>query len=88
MQARAAALLPGSRVVVCLRPEHLEYVPGGIPATLEPALPPGPTVVHEVRLRNGSTAGITEPRKAGATSIGADLARPWAIRHGRDKARP
>lgn len=29
VQARAAALPPGSRVVVCLRPEHLRFVPDG-----------------------------------------------------------
>ena len=64
--ARAAALPPGSRVVVCLRPEHLRFADGGIPATVELALPLGPTVVHEVRFGDGSTAKITEPREAGA----------------------
>ena len=70
LSAQAAALPPGSRVVVCLRPEHLRFAPdtqsGGIPAVLELALPLGPTVVHEVRFGDGSTAKITEPREAGA----------------------
>ncbi len=68
--AHTAALPPGSRVVVCLRPEHLRFASdthsGGIPAMLELALPLGPTVVHEVRFGDGSTAKITEPREAGA----------------------
>ncbi len=70
VSARAGALAPGSRVVVRLRPEHLRFdsdaQSGGIPATLELALPLGPTVVHEVRFGDGSTAKITEPREAGA----------------------
>jgi len=70
VSARAGALAPGSRVVVCLRPEHLRFAldaqSGGIPAVLELALPLGPTVVHEVRFGDGSTAKITEPREAGA----------------------
>ena len=67
--ARPGGAAPGSRVVVCLRPEHLRFAPageaGGIPATLELALPLGPTVVHEVRFPDGSTAKIVEPREAG-----------------------
>jgi len=64
--ARPAALTPGSRVVVCLRPEHLQFAPDGIPAVIELALPLGPAVVHEVRFADGSTAKITEPRERGA----------------------
>jgi putative spermidine/putrescine transport system ATP-binding protein len=67
--ARPNGAAPGSRVVVCLRPEHLRFAdadaPAGIPATLELALPLGPTVVHEVRFADGSTAKIIEPREAG-----------------------
>jgi len=68
--ARTAAMPPGSRVVVCLRPEHLRFADAGtegIPATVELVLPLGPTVVHEIRFGDGSTAKITEPREAGAT---------------------
>ena len=66
VSTRAGALAPGSRVIVCLRPEHLRFAPEGIPATVELALPLGPTVVHEVRFADRSTAKITEPREAGA----------------------
>ncbi len=66
ISVRTAALPPGSRVTVCLRPEHLRFAADCIPATLELALPLGPTVVHEVRFGDGSTAKITEPREAGA----------------------
>ncbi len=62
---------PGSRVRVCLRPEHLRFVaaeePGCFPATIELALPLGPTVVHEIRFADGTTAKVVEPREAGAT---------------------
>ena len=56
----------GSRVRVCLRPEHLRFAEAGIPATLELALPLGPTVVHEIRFQDGTTAKIVEPREAGS----------------------
>ncbi len=65
VEARPGGVAPGSRVVVCLRPEHLRFAAEGIPATLELALPLGPTVVHEVRFEDGSTAKIVEPREAG-----------------------
>ena len=65
--AKANGAAPGSRVLVCLRPEHLRFADDGIPATLELALPLGPTVVHEVRFGDGSTAKIVEPREAGGT---------------------
>ena len=64
--ARVGSASVGSRVVVCLRPEHLRFAADGIPATLELALPLGPTVVHEVRFADGTTAKITEPREAGS----------------------
>ncbi len=64
--ARPGGAQAGSRVVVCLRPEHLRFAADGIPATLELALPMGPTVVHEVRFADGSTAKIVEPRAAGS----------------------
>jgi len=64
--ARPADWAPGSRVVVCLRPEHLRFSDAGIPAVVELALPLGPSVVHEVRFADGSTAKITEARERGA----------------------
>ncbi len=66
VSARTVALSPGSRAIVCLRPEHLRFAADGIPATVELALPLGPTVVHEIRFADGSTAKIIEPREAGS----------------------
>ena len=64
--ARDAAWAPGSRVAVCLRPEHLRFGADGIPAVVELAMPLGPSVVHEIRFADGSTAKITETRERGA----------------------
>ena len=65
ISAHPGGAAPGSRVTVCLRPEHLRFAAEGIPATLELALPLGPTVVHEVRFTDGTTAKIVEPREPG-----------------------
>ena len=59
----------GSRVVVCLRPEHLRIdAPGeeGFAGVVEMALPLGPTVVHEVRTATGTALKISEPRSGGS----------------------
>ncbi|MCA3070557.1 MAG: ABC transporter ATP-binding protein [Rhodocyclaceae bacterium] len=55
---------PG-QVSVSVRPEHLVFVPpadGTINATVEFALPLGPTVVHELALDNGDRVKVTVAR--------------------------
>jgi putative spermidine/putrescine transport system ATP-binding protein len=50
---------------VSVRPEHLVFVPpadGTINATVEFALPLGPTVVHELALDNGDRVKVTVAR--------------------------
>ena len=72
---RSCAAGQGSRVTVCIRPEHItlydragEDGAGTIPATVSLGLPLGPTVVHELRFADGSTAKVTEPRSPGAAT--------------------
>jgi putative spermidine/putrescine transport system ATP-binding protein len=62
-----AALQPGMVVRVCLRPEALVVTahPDGLPATVEVGLPLGSTIVHELRLADGTALKSTEPRKSG-----------------------
>ncbi len=64
---RSCAAGQGARVTVCIRPEHmrLDGADDAIPATVGLGLPLGPTIVHEVRFADGSTAKITEPRGPG-----------------------
>jgi putative spermidine/putrescine transport system ATP-binding protein len=61
------ALQPGTAVKVCLRPEALAVTahPDGLPATVEVGLPLGSTIVHELRLADGTALKSTEPRKSG-----------------------
>jgi putative spermidine/putrescine transport system ATP-binding protein len=63
----ARPIAPGSRVVLCLRPEHLRLTEEqeGIAGVVEMALPLGPTVVHEVRVGAGRPLKIAEPRLGG-----------------------
>ena len=63
-QAPRGAVAVGGRVVVCLRPEHMR-IDGeaeGIAGVVEMGLPLGPTVVHEIRVGDGSAVKIAEPR--------------------------
>jgi putative spermidine/putrescine transport system ATP-binding protein len=62
-----AVLQPGTAVKVCLRPEALAVTahPDGLPATVEVGLPLGSTIVHELRLADGTALKSTEPRKSG-----------------------
>jgi putative spermidine/putrescine transport system ATP-binding protein len=75
IQARppTAGLSAGGRVVVCLRPEHLRFSAEGaqslgggpdqgIAGVVEMGLPLGPTVVHEVRVSDGTAIRVSEPR--------------------------
>ncbi len=65
------ALAAGDAVVVCIRPEQflMSRAPGGIAATVELGLPLGATIVHELRLADGTTLKVSEPRKAGAEPL-------------------
>ncbi|WP_434625917.1 ABC transporter ATP-binding protein [Azospirillum sp. B2RO_4] len=65
-------LRPGARVTVCLRPEHLSVVPTThinaandaetLNGVVEMGLPLGATVVHEIRIGDGSAVKVSEPR--------------------------
>ena len=55
------------RVTVCLRPEHLRVDPAANDAdtlngVVEMGLPLGATVVHEIRVGDGTAVKISEPR--------------------------
>ncbi|WP_158747125.1 ABC transporter ATP-binding protein [Acidisphaera sp. L21] len=88
---RHCAAGTGSRVTICIRPEHLQLddATTGIPATVGLGLPLGPTIVHELRFADGSTAKVIEPRTPGAAprpagtavhvTIAPDLANAFAL---------
>ncbi|MFO1023892.1 MAG: ABC transporter ATP-binding protein [Acetobacteraceae bacterium] len=61
------ALAHGAKVKVCLRPEALTVTehPDGLPATVEVGLPLGSSIVHELRLANGTLLKTAAPRSAG-----------------------
>jgi putative spermidine/putrescine transport system ATP-binding protein len=62
-----APLPPGTRVKTCLRPEALAITthPDGLPATVEVGLPLGSSIVHELRLADGTSLKSAAPRKIG-----------------------
>ena len=64
-------LAAGDAAVVCIRPEQLRILTGaaGMTATVEMGLPLGATIVHELRLADGTTVKISEPRAAGAEPL-------------------
>jgi putative spermidine/putrescine transport system ATP-binding protein len=57
-------LKQGTRVSVCIRPEHLRFNSNGdsFEATVEMALPLGASIVHEVRTSSGHLIKAAEPR--------------------------
>jgi putative spermidine/putrescine transport system ATP-binding protein len=63
----ATPLQVGSLVQVCLRPEALGLTPrpDGLPATVDVGLPLGASIVHELRLEDGTTMKSAAPRKIG-----------------------
>ncbi len=67
----SGSLATGDKVVVCIRPEQLRLsnMPGGIAATVEMGLPLGATIVHELRLADGTTLKTSELREAGAEPL-------------------
>jgi putative spermidine/putrescine transport system ATP-binding protein len=60
-------LRSGAAVLVCLRPEALALTPDpeGLPATVEIGLPLGASIVHELRLADGTSLKSAAPRKTG-----------------------
>jgi putative spermidine/putrescine transport system ATP-binding protein len=67
------SLQVGSSVHVCLRPEALALTPrpDGLPATVDVGLPLGASIVHELRLADGTTLKSAAPRKIGDEPIAA-----------------
>jgi putative spermidine/putrescine transport system ATP-binding protein len=60
-------LSPGTRVKICLRPEALVITthPDGLPAIVEVGLPLGSSIIHELRLADGTSLKSAAPRKIG-----------------------
>jgi putative spermidine/putrescine transport system ATP-binding protein len=68
---RHADLATKANVKVCIRPENLEVVSGDAPGLrghVEMSFPLGSTVVHDVRLSDGTAIKISEMRQSGATT--------------------
>jgi putative spermidine/putrescine transport system ATP-binding protein len=74
---RDADLANDAKVMVCIRPENLEVVTGdgaGLRGTVEMSFPLGATVVHDVRLSDGTAVKISEMRQGATTRApGSDL---------------
>ncbi|WP_428248581.1 ABC transporter ATP-binding protein [Ferrovibrio sp.] len=68
LAAPKTEIVSGADVVICIRPENLRFVEGAAPLTgsVELGLPLGATIVHEIRLPDGSGLKISEPRSSGA----------------------
>ena len=60
-------LTPGLAVQVCLRPEALMLTtdPAGLPAVVDVGLPLGASIIHELRLADGTSLKSAAPRKIG-----------------------
>jgi putative spermidine/putrescine transport system ATP-binding protein len=60
-------LATGTKVVVCIRPEAFMIDPmnDGLPATVELGLPLGASIVHELRLADGTALKVASPRRPG-----------------------
>ena len=66
----------GAPVQVCLRPEALAITTrsDGLPATVEIGLPLGASIVHELRLEDGTALKSAAPRKTGDEPLAAGTA--------------
>jgi putative spermidine/putrescine transport system ATP-binding protein len=73
LAASPIPLTVGAPVQVCLRPEALALTssPDGLPATVEIGLPLGASIVHELRLADGTALKSTAPRKTGDEPMAA-----------------
>jgi putative spermidine/putrescine transport system ATP-binding protein len=60
-------LVAGQEVRVCIRPEHIRFsdAADAMAGTVEMGLPLGSSVIHEVRLSDGSGVKVAAPRAAG-----------------------
>lgn len=71
----SAPLPPGiqqnARVKICIRPEHLMFSEGAgdLDGTVALGMPLGSSVVHEVRLGDGTAVKVAGPRDAGAAPL-------------------
>jgi len=90
VMVRPCAAQQGSRVTVCIRPEHmlLDGDAESIPATVGLGLPLGPTIVHEVRFGDGTTAKVTEARRPGTMPRAAGAPVHVAVAPGLAQAFP
>jgi len=90
VMVRPCAAGQGSRVTVCIRPEHmlLDGDTEAIPATVGLGLPLGPTIVHEVRFVDGTTAKVTEARRPGTMPRAAGTTVRVAVAPGLAQAFP
>jgi len=63
----------GGRVVICIRPEHLQVTgdQDGIAGVVEMGMPLGATVVHEIRIGDGQAVKVSEPHYGGARVLPA-----------------
>jgi len=71
-----AALSPGTAIVVSVRPEQLMLVPesadGAWRVRRRFAMPIGPSAVHDLETRDGTTIKLVEPRVGGVSDAGGD----------------
>ena len=66
------AIAEGTRVSICLRPEHLDIASAGndgLAGIVEMGLPLGASIVHEVRIADGSAIKIATPRSPGIVPL-------------------
>jgi putative spermidine/putrescine transport system ATP-binding protein len=73
--ARATAERPeiGGRVTVCVRPESLQIIDegDGLAGIVEMGMPLGATIVHEVRIANGTPVKVAAARREGMQPLPA-----------------
>jgi putative spermidine/putrescine transport system ATP-binding protein len=67
----APGLREHARVKLCIRPEHLVFAEGAgdLDGTVALGMPLGSSVVHEVRLGDGTAIKVAGPRDAGAAPL-------------------
>jgi putative spermidine/putrescine transport system ATP-binding protein len=70
LAARApVGVVPGARVVACIRPENMrldaDTASDGLEGTVELGMPLGATIVHEIRTASGLRLKLSEPRMPG-----------------------
>jgi putative spermidine/putrescine transport system ATP-binding protein len=65
----------GDSVTVCVRPENFRIAAAGpgLHGVIELSFPMGASIVHDVRLANGKTVKVSEPRQHGVPALGAGM---------------